>query len=84
MKVSRDNTVMLASHDTAREHLKKAAGPELKHMISLEVKDLGVDSTLGPLRRVTTQRNRLGAIAGTAQRIAQIPVGWCGRLTLST
>eukprot|EP00972_Heterocapsa_arctica_P072097 10648382-Heterocapsa_arctica.AAC.1 len=51
-------------------------------MISLEVKDLGVDSTLGPLRRVTTQRKRLGAIAGTARRIAQ--VGWRGRLTLCT
>eukprot|EP00972_Heterocapsa_arctica_P023747 3499438-Heterocapsa_arctica.AAC.1 len=44
---------------------------------------MGVDTTLGTLRRVTTQRNRLGSIAGTAQRIAQIPVGWCGRFTLS-
>eukprot|EP00972_Heterocapsa_arctica_P103036 15184556-Heterocapsa_arctica.AAC.1 len=62
---------MLASNGTARMHLRKAAGPELRNMISLEVKDLGVDSTLGPLRRVTTQRKRLGAVAGTAQRIAQ-------------
>eukprot|EP00972_Heterocapsa_arctica_P063863 9422270-Heterocapsa_arctica.AAC.1 len=71
MKVSRDKTVMLASNAIARENLKKAAGPQHKHMISLEVKDLGVDTTLGPLRRVTTQRNRLGSIAATAQRIAQ-------------
>eukprot|EP00972_Heterocapsa_arctica_P048278 7120022-Heterocapsa_arctica.AAC.1 len=71
MKVSRDKTVMLASNATVRKHLKKAAGPQHKHMISCEVKDLGVDSTPGPLRRVTTQRNRLGSIAATAQRIAQ-------------
>eukprot|EP00972_Heterocapsa_arctica_P089300 13169185-Heterocapsa_arctica.AAC.1 len=62
---------MLASNATARKHLKKAAGPQHKHMIALEVKDLGVDTTLGPLRRVTTQRKRLGAITSTAQRIAQ-------------
>eukprot|EP00972_Heterocapsa_arctica_P098761 14573953-Heterocapsa_arctica.AAC.1 len=36
MKVSRDKTVMLASNAAARKHLKKAAGPEHKHMISLE------------------------------------------------
>eukprot|EP00972_Heterocapsa_arctica_P058936 8684789-Heterocapsa_arctica.AAC.1 len=71
MKVSRDKTVMLALNATAREHLKKAAGPHHKHMISLDVKDLGVDTTLGPLRRVTTQRDRLGSIASRAQRIAQ-------------
>eukprot|EP00972_Heterocapsa_arctica_P074612 11011629-Heterocapsa_arctica.AAC.1 len=62
---------MLASNGTARKHLRQAAGPELKHMIALEVKDLGVDSTLGPLRRVTTQRKRSALVAGTAQRIAQ-------------
>eukprot|EP00972_Heterocapsa_arctica_P108785 16017519-Heterocapsa_arctica.AAC.1 len=64
MKVSRDKTVMLASNGTARKHLRKAAGPKLRSMISLKVKDLGVDSTLGPLRRVTTQRKILGTIAG--------------------
>eukprot|EP00972_Heterocapsa_arctica_P079589 11728530-Heterocapsa_arctica.AAC.1 len=62
---------MLASNGTARRHLKQAAGPELVHMISIEVKDLGVDSTLGPFRRVTTQRKRTALVAGTAQRIAQ-------------
>eukprot|EP00972_Heterocapsa_arctica_P114387 16442189-Heterocapsa_arctica.AAC.1 len=36
MKVSRDKTVMLASHGTASKHLRQAAGPELRHMISLE------------------------------------------------
>eukprot|EP00972_Heterocapsa_arctica_P085438 12592231-Heterocapsa_arctica.AAC.1 len=41
MKVSRDKTVMLASNGIARRHLKQAAGPELIHMISLGVKDLG-------------------------------------------
>eukprot|EP00972_Heterocapsa_arctica_P019230 2836604-Heterocapsa_arctica.AAC.1 len=66
---------MLASNATARKHLRKAAVPALRDMISLEVKDLGVDSTLGPLRRVITQRKRLGANAGTAQRIAQLPLG---------
>eukprot|EP00972_Heterocapsa_arctica_P104885 15457196-Heterocapsa_arctica.AAC.1 len=60
MKVSRDKTVMLASNGTAMKHLRKAAGPDLRDMISLEVEDLGVDSTLGPLRRVTTQRKRTG------------------------
>eukprot|EP00972_Heterocapsa_arctica_P058727 8658629-Heterocapsa_arctica.AAC.1 len=53
-------------------------------MISIVVKDLGVDSTRGPLGRVTTPRSRLGSIASTAQRIAQVPLGWCGRFTLST
>eukprot|EP00972_Heterocapsa_arctica_P098947 14601520-Heterocapsa_arctica.AAC.1 len=62
---------MLASNAIARKQHKKAAGPHHKHMISLEAKDLGVDTTHGPLRRVTTQRNRLGSIAATAQRIAQ-------------
>eukprot|EP00972_Heterocapsa_arctica_P032050 4722309-Heterocapsa_arctica.AAC.1 len=74
MRVSRDKTVMLASNAIARRHLKQAAGPDLAHMISLEVKDLGVDSTLGPLRRVSTQRNRTALVAGTAQRIAQAPL----------
>eukprot|EP00972_Heterocapsa_arctica_P071575 10574676-Heterocapsa_arctica.AAC.1 len=60
MKASRDKTVMLASNSKARRHLRQAAGPDHRHMISLEVKDLGVDSTLGPLRRVTTQRKRTG------------------------
>eukprot|EP00972_Heterocapsa_arctica_P097186 14338982-Heterocapsa_arctica.AAC.1 len=58
MKVSRDKTVMLAPNGAARRHLRQAVGPDLTHMISLEVKDLGVDSTLGLLRRVTTQRKR--------------------------
>eukprot|EP00972_Heterocapsa_arctica_P092583 13653211-Heterocapsa_arctica.AAC.1 len=53
-------------------------------MIALEVKDLGMDSTLGPLRRVTTQRKRTALVAGTAQRIAQVPLGWRGRHTLAT
>eukprot|EP00972_Heterocapsa_arctica_P021255 3128967-Heterocapsa_arctica.AAC.1 len=75
---------MLASNGTAKKLLREAAGPDLRNMISLEVKDLGVDSTLGPLRRVTTQRKRLGLIAGTARRIAQVPLGWRGRLTLCT
>eukprot|EP00972_Heterocapsa_arctica_P062363 9193373-Heterocapsa_arctica.AAC.1 len=85
MKVSRDKTVMLASNRTARRHLRQAAGPEHRRMISLEVKELGVDSTLGrPLRRVTTQRKRTGLVAGTAQKIAQVPLGWRGRHTLAT
>eukprot|EP00972_Heterocapsa_arctica_P026852 3951319-Heterocapsa_arctica.AAC.1 len=75
---------MLASNGTVRKHLRNAAGPELRGMISLEVKDLGVDSTLGPLRRVTTQRKRTGQLAGTAHRIAQVPLGWRGRHTLTT
>eukprot|EP00972_Heterocapsa_arctica_P051297 7544389-Heterocapsa_arctica.AAC.1 len=70
MKVSRDKTVMLASNGTARRYLKRAAGPDLMHMIALEVKAFGVDSTLGPLRRVTTQGKRTALVAGTAQRIA--------------
>eukprot|EP00972_Heterocapsa_arctica_P098879 14590204-Heterocapsa_arctica.AAC.1 len=53
-------------------------------MIALEVKDLGVDTTLGLLRRITTQRKRTALVAGTAQRIAQVPLGWRGRHTLAT
>ena len=75
MKVSRDKTALLASNGTARKHLRQAAGPELLHMVALEIKDLGVDSTLGPLRRITTQRKRTAVVAGTARRIAQIPLG---------
>eukprot|EP00972_Heterocapsa_arctica_P027572 4054286-Heterocapsa_arctica.AAC.1 len=71
MKVSRDKTVLLASTGDARRALRAAAGPEFRKMISLEVKGLGVDTTLGPLKRVTVQRKRLSHIAGTARRIPQ-------------
>eukprot|EP00972_Heterocapsa_arctica_P099837 14727402-Heterocapsa_arctica.AAC.1 len=53
-------------------------------MIALEVKDLGADATLGPLRRITVQRKRFGKIESTAKRVAQVPCGWTGRLCLTT
>eukprot|EP00972_Heterocapsa_arctica_P068979 10193962-Heterocapsa_arctica.AAC.1 len=75
---------MLASTGISRKHLRAATSPENRKMIALEVKDLGVDTTLGPLKRVTVQRKSLSLTAGTAQRIARVPLGWRGRLMLCT
>eukprot|EP00972_Heterocapsa_arctica_P112746 16433550-Heterocapsa_arctica.AAC.4 len=84
MKVSREKTVLLASTATGRTALRQAAGEDVWRMVALEVKDLGVDTTMGPLRRIITQSKNVNTVASTARRMAQVPNGWEGRLTLCT
>ena len=82
MVVSLSKTVLLASGAAARATLRAAAG-EHKGMVSLAVKDLGVDDTLGACNRRAVQRKRVGDAAEAGSRIARLPTGWAGRITMA-
>ena len=61
---------------------KQAAG-DLRHMVHVTVKDLGVDSALGANRRRPAQKRRIAEAVESAKRIARVPTGWQGRATLA-
>ncbi len=76
-KLQTTKTVVLAVGPDARRTVKNAfkATHEEELGISFSARDLGVDATLGGLKRVRVLRDRVSKIGGRATSIMSLPVG---------
>ena len=82
MVASLTKSIILASRSSARAVLRQVADA-FGAQVAVHVKDLGVDDTLTAVRKVPTQRKRVGHALASAGRIARLPHGWKGRAHLT-
>ena len=83
MIVSLTKSIILASGSSARATLRQVA-EAFGAKVVIHVKDLGVDDTLGALRRIPAQRKRVDDGVASAGRIARLPHGWRARTHLAS
>ena len=83
MKVNASKTFIMASGAADRAYIRSQAGERFGHMVTGAVKDLGVESALGPRRVTRVQRQRVEVMVESAKRVAIVPTGWPGRTGLA-